>query len=256
MTSRKFRCGLRIKPSIRRDPDVFARMWSVLAAPEVGAVTFGQSEHDHGHHFTPDPAKAFALFGDRKWLVVAGERDGFYFEATSGDNGTYRTSMYVDEAAVEGPMWIPWILRLIDAMPVLFGGGYSMTEYDAKHVFVEQHPGGGSSEGALGVSHAEFQKYLPGIYWLTVFGPELVATLDFSGLSQLPVTLTELPQGARVLRIDEPLVPADMTKRMELEARIADVLGAHYFFDRNRSDITFEHPPAFKAVLDQIAGRK
>lgn len=51
------------------------------------------------------------------------------------------------------------------------------------------------------------------------------------------------------MQIDEPLVPADMTKRLALEAQIADVLGARYFFDRNRPDIAFEHPVAFKAVL-------
>jgi hypothetical protein len=160
--------------------------------------------------------------------------------------------MYFDEA-VDGSSWLPWILRFVDEMPVVFGGCYSMTEHDAKHRVVTEHASGGWSEGAVGVSDAEFGKYLPGIYWLTVFGPELAATLDFSSLSQLPVTLTTLPRGSRVLQIDEPLVPTDMTKRLELEARIADALGATYFFDRNRA-LDFAHPPAFKALLDQLAG--
>jgi hypothetical protein len=254
MTYRQFRCGLRTKASLRRDPDVFARMWSLLASPEVGAVTYDHSETQHRHRFTTDPAGALELFEDYGWCAVLGERDGFYFEATHGDNDIYRTSLYLNEAAVD--RWSPWILRLIDELPVLFGGGYSLTEYDAKHVFVEEHSGGGRSEGALGVSNAEFQKYLPGVYWLTVFGPDLAGALDFSGLSQLPVTVTTLARGARTVQIDEPLVPADMSKRLQLEARIADVLGAHYFFDRNRSDIEFAHPAAFKAVLDQLAGRE
>jgi hypothetical protein len=116
--------------------------------------------------------------------------------------------------------------------------------------------GGGTAEGAVGFSNAEFQKYLPGIYWLTVFGPELAGELDFSGLARLPVTLTTLSNGGCAVLIDEPLVPDDMTKRLEAEARIADALGARYFFDRDRNDLTFEHSPKFKAVLDQLAGMK
>jgi hypothetical protein len=111
---------------------------------------------------------------------------------------------------------------LVDELPVLFGGFYSIAEYDAKHLTVRELAGGGSAEGAVGISNAEFRKYLPGIYWLTVFGPELAAALDFSGLSRLPVTLTTLPRGSRVLQIDEPLITEDMAKRLELEARIAD----------------------------------
>jgi hypothetical protein len=229
-------------------------MWSVLAAPEVGAATYDYAESGHRYHFTPDPTKAFTLFDEERWLAVAG-RDGFYFEATYEASGMCRTSTYLDGSAVDGSTWMPWILRLIDELPVLFGGGYSLTEYDAKHVFVEEHSGGGRSEGALGVSNAEFQKYLPGIYWLTVFGPDLAGALDVSSLSQLPVKITTLSHGARTVQIDEPLVPADMSKRLQLEARIADVLGADYFFDRKRSHIEFAHPAAFKAVLDQLAGR-
>ena len=255
-THSQFRCKLRTKVSLYRDRDEFARMWSVLAAPEVGAVTFDHTERKHRHDFTPDPSGALELLDEHDGIFVRGDRDGFLFEGTYSGNGTHRTSVYLDAAAVDGPDWIPWILRLAGEIPVLFGGGCSMTEHDAKHRTVEEFASGGSAEGAVGISSAEFQKYLPGIYWLTVFGPELAAALDFSDLSQLPVRVTTLSNDGRAVQLDEPLMPKDMTKRLELEARIADVLGASCFFDRNREGIEFAHPPAFQAVLDKLARRK
>jgi len=255
-TRKQFRCTLRTRSSLYRDPDAFARMWSVLATPEVGAVTFDHFERSHRYDFTPDPSAALKLLDEHPGIFVKGDRDGFLLDGTSGGSGTYRTSIYLDAAAVDGTRWIPWILRLVGEIPVLFGGGCSLVEHDAKHRTAEELAGGGSAEGAIGVSNAEFQKYLPGTYWLTLFGPELAEVLDFSGLPQLPVTVTTLANDARAVQLDEPLAPKDMTKRMELEARIADALGASYFFDRDRKDIEFAHPPAFQDVLDKLARRR
>lgn len=156
----RFHCSLRTKLSLLRDPDVFARMWSALAVPEVGAVTFDPAERNHQHDFTPDPTKAFALLDEHSGLFVGGDRDGFLFEACYGGGGTNYTGLYFDES-VDGSSWLPWILRLVDELPVLFGGCYSMTEHDAKHRVVKEYPSGGSSEGAVGMSSADFQKYLP-----------------------------------------------------------------------------------------------
>jgi hypothetical protein len=230
-------------------------LWSVLAAPEVGALTFDHTERKHRHDFTPDPSGALELLDEHPAIYVKGKRDGFLFEGASGGNGTYRTNLYFNESA-DASKWVPWILQLVVEIPILFGGGCSMAEHDAKHLTVEKLSGGGSARGAVGLSNAEFQKYLPGIYWLTVFGPELAAELDFSGLSRLPVTVTTLANDGRAVQLEEPFVPKDMTKRLELEAQIADVLGAGYFFDRDRKDIEFGHPDAFQTVIDKLARRK
>lgn len=205
-SSRQFRCELRTNLALYRDPDAFARMWSVLAAPEVGAVTFDHSEREHRHDFTSDPSAALELLDEHPGIYVRGERDGFLFEGDYGGDGTYRTNLYFNEAA-DASTWVPWILRLVGATPVLFGGAFSMMEHDAKHLTVRQLAGGGSAEGAVGLSDAEFQKYLPGIYWLTFFGPELAGALDFSKLSNLPVTVTTLANDGRAVQIDEPPVP-------------------------------------------------
>jgi hypothetical protein len=174
---------------------------------------------------------------------------------TSTRNGIYRTTMYLDAAAVDDSRWVPWILRLAGEVPVLFGGGCTQAEHDAKHLTVRELSGGGTAEGAVGFSNAELQKQLPGIYWLTVFGPELAAEFDFSELSRLPATITKLSNGGCAALLDEPLVPDDIAARLAVEARIADVLGAQYFFDRDRNDLAFAHPPGFAAILDQLAGR-
>lgn len=254
-TGKQFRCELYTTLSPYRDADAFARLWSVLADPDVGAVSFDSFERRHRYQFTPEPAEAFAMVDYEQTLYVKGDRDDFLFAVMGGDNGTFRTTVYLD-ASEWTSRWIPWILRLAGELPVLFGVGCTRAEHDAKHLTIRELSGGGSAEGAVGFSNAEFQKYLPGIYWLTVFGPELATELDFSGLVRLPVTLTTLANGGRALMLDEPLAPDDIPARLELEAQIADVLGARYFFDRDRKDLAFEHPPAFKAVLDQLAGRR
>src|SRR5262245_31132482 len=121
-TREQFRCRLRTKTSLYRDPDAFARMWSVLAAPEVGAVTFDHFERNHRYEFTPDPSAALELLDEHPGLLVQGDRDGFLFDASSGGGGTYRTSVWLDASAVDGSKWIPWIMRLIGEIPLLFGG--------------------------------------------------------------------------------------------------------------------------------------
>lgn len=248
-------CSLYTSSRLRRDRDAFSRLWSLLAAPLVGAERYDSKERPLTRRFAADPTKAFELLSSDQYLYVSGKSDGFALSISYAGSGIHQINIYWHVTAFEGATgasWLDWIFRLVGEIPVLFGSGCSSAEYDAKHESVQVLPDGGRITGWVGSSMADFAKYLPGIYWLTLFGPELGGALDFTKLESLPVTVTTLPGNQVALRVDEPVVPSDMDARLALEARIADALGARFFFDRHRTDLAFAHVPAFHDALERL----
>src|SRR5204862_5766600 len=118
-------------------------------------------------------------------LFVRGGKDSFlgFFKQQPGNLSTW--NFWLDVRAMRGrkvERWLEWFFRLCSELPILYGFGCSEAEYDAKHRYVKVVPGVGRASGAVGVSIAEFYQYLPGLYWLTIFGPELAQAFGQSKL--------------------------------------------------------------------------
>jgi len=231
--------------------DHFDRLWSLLAHPVVGAKRWGAAERTTDL-FTSDPTAAFTSLRRTKSLFVDGARDGFQVMVNRVQGSLYDVNIWIaaaalDEEAKRGE-WLAWLFRFLEAAPVLFAHGEIKPEHDAKHLneLVDRRRW-------LGASLRELMTFLPGIYWLTVFGPDLKQTIDVERLADLPeVTLHHLASDQTAVVLNEPPTPRDMAARLVLERRIAGVLGDDYFFDRERAGRALKTVAAFAAELERL----
>ena len=122
-----------------------------------------------------------------------------------------------------------FIARFCERFPVLFGGSCPDEDWGAKHYHVIDGPGRGTTKFKIG---EELDKCLPGVYWLTVLGPQLVEHFGRERIESLPVwRVLDLGAGGLglVLR-DSPYRP-ELSERLGHDAEIMRLLGEEYFFD-------------------------
>lgn len=233
-------------------------LWRLLGDPLIEPTRFDAYEHPK-LPFRPDAAEEAArLYKNQSALFVEGGRDDFLAVFDRQRRGLATWTFWLDARAMRGGRerdWLRWLYRLCGELPALYGFGCSVTEYHAKHRSVQVLDGGGTITGAVGMSIAEFWQYLPGVYWLTIFGAELVQAFGKEKLTSPPgVEATELGAGQLAIRLDEPVVPDDMGERLKKERQIADILGPTFFFDRNRTDLQFKPVSALLEALNRDDG--
>jgi len=105
---------------------------------------------------------------------------------------------------------------------------------------------------------ADVVETLPGIYWVTYFGPPSLARFTIEKLRQVSAKSLERFGEGYLLTLCEPLAP----EREELERRAASVLGPRLFFDKATFDasslgITAEEAHQVQhAIEKKKAGKK
>src|SRR5688572_20769295 len=188
----------------------FERLWSAFAAPLVGAKRWGRVERTD-EPFTPDAAAALTVLQWTRVVFVDGA-DGFK-AMISLAGSLVSISIWWRPAAVatreRREAWLDWIAGVAETHPVLFGYGSMGTEHDVKHLVADA-----DSRGWVGSSTAELAHYLPGIYWLTVFGRELASVLSVASLTAISGVQVRALGGDQVMVVlDEPPAPNDMAAR-------------------------------------------
>lgn len=231
-----------------QDATVFARLWSALQDPFIEPKHFDWIERAR-KPFTADPEPARLGFSRGGTLFVTGARDRFMLFLSAQPRGLTTATVYLTYKKWD-PQWLAMTERLFAEQPILYALAATQAEYDHKHKVVEEWEGG-SSKGAVGISIAEFYKYLPGVYWTTWFGPPL-AELDFAAASAIPGVDVRTVGTLKRVQITEPPETDDLAARAALEARIADALGERHFFDRNRMDRTLQQVPAMLTALTEL----
>src|SRR5262249_21168283 len=150
-------------------------------------------------------------------LFVRGEKDGFVASFSERREGWANWEIWLNVRALQGAKmkrWLDWFFSLCGELPVLYGFGCPVSEHDAKHLRVRQTPTGGAATGAVGVASREFYQYLPGVYWLTVFGPELTKGLGANRIKSLPGIRTfPLKSQQIAICLDQPVAPKNMDER-------------------------------------------
>jgi hypothetical protein len=236
------------------DQSTLGRLWSLLDDPVVRPTKYDSSEQTR-KEFRPDAvADAAELYENRRYLFVRGASADFLAQFNRARDPLSAWTMWLDATALEGERaddWLQWLFRVCGEFPVLFGLGSTEEEQSAKHANVQATDRGGVVRGARGISINEFFQYLPGLYWLTIFGPELVRAFGEDKLSALPgVRVHEIGSGQIAIELDEPPETDDLDARLEKEADLADRLGAEFFFDRNRPDVEFRQVPELLEALE------
>lgn len=253
--SQTFRFGLYTARQLT-EQRTLTDLWSLLDQPFIGPQRFDAVERAK-RPFSPDAIDdAGKIYEQQGLLFVKGSKNGFLGVFTEQAGGWATWDFWLDANAVEGAgagKWLSWLFALCRELPVLYGFGTSTEEYDAKHTQVEALPSGGSVTSTLGVATREFYHYLPGMYWLTIFGADLVQHFGAERLMSLPNTeATKISTDQIALQITAPAVPNDMQERLKIEHQLTDMLGAEYFFDRSRANAMYQPVPTLAATLQRL----
>jgi len=229
-------------PSTRLDAESFETLWGLFGEPPVSATRYDSSEPLKQTYDTSKSGEGLELLRNGGLILSGGARTISIREQPTGLT-YWRFHLDEDEAPAAV---VELVERFNEALPVVYGRACGAEEYDAKHKVVDEH-----SYGWEGTSMWDFQDFLPGVYWLTVFGAKLRESFDFVPLESLAgVRLVDLAHDGLCVRLDEPVVPEDMAARLQTERVIAEELGAEKFFDRDRrDDVEFAHPPEFEEYL-------
>lgn len=145
-----------------------------------------------------------------------------------------------------------WLKSFNNEIPIVYGFGSTEKEYNNKHLEVIQSETGITSIGSIGDSQWDFYEFLPGIYWLNIFGKDLTRILGQSKILNLPdVTYFEKDNHVWFTLKDEAY-PINSKKRKKIEDKIIKTIGSKHFFDRKNDILKFEHPSEFKEILENI----
>jgi hypothetical protein len=189
------------------NPAVAERLWRHFADPVFAAKKFDSVERARKDFDADAAGEAASLFARDRMLFAKG-RDGALATLLflPGHRARWELRLPVDSFESGA---LDWLHGLIGDLPVLFGAGAPKSEWDAK--------GGGPTE---------FRDRLPDVYWLTIFGEELVRRLGAAKLESLPGTeAVRLPHDQVAVRLVEPVVPDDVSLRLEIERQLAEELG-------------------------------
>jgi hypothetical protein len=249
-----FRVGLYTAQDLTQRQTI-AKLWQLLDNPIIGPNRFDAVEKARRSFDPHEYETARGLHANEGMLFVRGAKAGFKAIFPHQVDGLTRWALWWNLSEMVGSgreKWLEWLFELCQQLPPHYGYGCSTEEYEAKHLEVVSG-GRGYATHYLGVSQAEFKQYLPGIYWLTIFGLQLVN--HFGDLSSLRgVDSSTLRNRQVALIIDGPVLPDDMGRRLAAEAELADSLGRQYFFDRTRkAEKRRQVPELLKELRSQSA---
>lgn len=127
-------------------------------------------------------------------------------------------------------MLVDFVTSLCRRFPVLFGGVAPEEDWEAKHWLTETGDNGGQIKRCYG---AYMVRSLPGIYWLTIFGTQLVSHFGHETIKGLEMIHSCIDLGTNGLEIMMRENPTEDTlvRRMEHDYQVVEALGKEYFFD-------------------------
>lgn len=144
------------------------------------------------------------------------------------------------------------LISLLDSYnnsQIIFGKICNESEYNMKHKVVTEW-----AYGWEGTSQFDFMKFLPGIYWYTIFGKELVDSIGKEKFEDLPnVVYTTTDNGCIAFHINEPIENEELEQRIQLENDIANMIGEKYFYDKTKDINTLGHHPKFVDFLKSLS---
>jgi hypothetical protein len=136
--------------------------------------------------------------------------------------------------------WCTWVEKLAVKLPPYFAYLCPQDDYDTRHM---------SLPGAKGVSVAEFREYLPGLYWMTVFGKDLTAGIGKKAFDQLSdCEVKSLKGGLTSVRFEGPAVLAGYEPRIATLQKQATRLKPNLFFDPKKSSGYQQIPELLSAL--------
>jgi hypothetical protein len=142
--------------------------------------------------------------------------------------------LYLDDAYFTRGAGSDQLGSIIDKFPgpLVFAAAATRDDWRRKHYRITEEDGG-TTEEKLGM---DLRNCLPGVYWMTVFGPDLVELFGTDNLLALPVEQARARKGGAVQLIltADPVRHAE--ERQRREQQVVDALGPAHFFDLQKPE--------------------
>jgi len=235
---------------------VMQRLWTHLDTPLVQPRRYDLKERTR-YTFSPEAySHATTLYKKRGFLLIRGGEDQFLATFSKERNWLSVWRIQLEAGAAKGErrdLWRQWLFELCEALPVLYGYACSTAEHETKHALLIDLPNGLKLKKPCGDSVREFFRYLPGIYWLTLFGKQLGQTFATRWSSLEGRAEVKFLAGEQVaVQLPGRVFPYAKGKvaRLQHARDVADALGAQYFFDQTRmEEMEFQAAPELSAAI-------
>lgn len=176
---------------------------------------------------------------NKSWITIDSYKEGI---------GWLSGSLTISKNIVNIVDHLKLFLESYNNNQIIYGKICTESEYNLKHKVITEW-----AYGWEGTSINSFMKFLPGIYWYTIFGKELVESIGKDKFKNLPnVIYTEPKNGCVAFHLDEPIDSEDLETRITKEKEIAKIIGQNYFFDRDSDIESFSHPKQFLDFLKSL----
>jgi hypothetical protein len=143
--------------------------------------------------------------------------------------------------------FVVFVSAIVERFPIVYGWAAPEEDWDAKHWRQD-----GLSKVKSGTT---LEEGLPGIYWMTIFGPTLVDHFGRERLKSLPVhRVVDLGAAGIMILIRKSPSDTELPERLRQDHEIMEILGLEYFFDIGKPHaVTSPIPGVTKLSSDQTS---
>ncbi|MGW8572548.1 hypothetical protein [Streptomyces niveus] len=237
------------------DSSTARTLWRLIDTPIVMPARFDSVERARIEFDSQSFEVARDLYSAEDVLFIKGMNAKFLAMFTQLTTTLAKWTFWWELGVMAGPSrekWLSWFCELVRQLPPYYGFACSASEYEAKHKVVNSSDVGNSIRMA-GVSVADFHKFLPGVYWLTVFGAELAGHFGSKFMLLPDVRRIEIQPSQVAILLDSPVLPQSMEERLLVEAHLAEILGTKYFFDLVKINDEREPVPPLARVMREAS---
>jgi hypothetical protein len=227
---------------------------------------FGETEPVRQKLAGPGMATAAKLLADEGrsgWILLKGPKHKFVASLRWSTAAATEWFMQLNEEYLAKPAnveaLIEFLAMLCREYPIVYGGVAPQAEWEAKNWIIERSE---AYDRTVRVG-VDVESCLPGIYSITVFGPEAVHLFGREKLSSLPSTrAVDLGAAGLILVVRDRPLDGALKDHLRQDADIIAALGPDYFFDLARPDRRCKPIAATTELADgnapavQVEGKK
>jgi hypothetical protein len=229
----------------------FGALWSQLGEKPFQATGYDQVERTKHQYERQALESAYTLYRD-SFIIVRGQASLLMLMTAHPLEPVSISTLWINDIAkattTHREAWLDWIGRFLSKTPVVFAMGCVESEFRKKHQ-VDRHASGVSYVEELGWRPQDFEKALPGIYWMNYYGSEIETTIGARVRANTALATRDLEHGKLLAILKAPLVPDDLDARVTLEREIANDIAPNCFFDKDRLDAPKQQVPEIARML-------
>ncbi len=225
----------------------FSRVWRLLNNDFINPIKYDSKEPVKRTYNESAFEDAFNLLLDYEMLIVYGKKKTSITVMPWDSIVEWGFKIDLDPNESNIGQIIKILLEFDSYNPIIYGRLTENKEHDHKHKMVKE-----SSYGWRGVASRDFFNFLPGIYWLNIFGKELLSSLEDFNSSIEGLNKINLKSGGIIFYLKQEMNDMNLGIRIEEENRIKKKIGEQFFFEKDNMMNNPSHPKEFIKFLNDL----